>query len=570
MKKLNFRSKSNSLKILKRFSNHEINVPIFGTFQKNNLQNNIDKYLKNIEKKFKKGKIIIRSSAMDEDQINISNAGKYDSFVCNVQKKKDLKKGLIFVLKKLKSPKDEVIFQKYISNPQVSGVIFTRDINTNAPYYVINYDKSGLTDLITSGKKHISQKTLNILKNTKKIPSKFKKLIKIIKKIEQIFNEDRLDIEFAIKNNKVFIFQVRNLKKNNKIDEKLFFSAITNLKKKIEKIKRKNPNLSGKSTILSNMADWNPAEMIGAKSTPLSFSLYSELITNEVWSKQRDNYGYYDVSPNRLMIDLAGSPYIDLRTDFNSFIPKEIPEHTREILINSFLNKIKKKNELHDKIEFSVIPTCLTLSSNNLIGKLLNKKNKSKYLYELKKLTENIVKGKQSPIYSDLSKILYFESQIKLYKKNDNNPIQNIFFIINLCKKYGTLPFAGMARCAFISTIILRELAENQIIDSKDLSNFYSSINTIALKFNNDLFKLKNKKISKKGFLNSYGHLRPSTYSISSKNYIEGYNVYFHNIKKIKRNRSSRETGVLAIDSNNFYYRAQVWNQKYYYQTPQE
>ena len=56
MKKLNFRSKSNSLKILKRFSNHEINVPIFGTFQKNNLQNNIDKYLKNIEKKFKKGK----------------------------------------------------------------------------------------------------------------------------------------------------------------------------------------------------------------------------------------------------------------------------------------------------------------------------------------------------------------------------------------------------------------------------------------------------------------------------------------------------------------------------------
>ena len=235
MKNLNFQSKSNSLKILKRFSNQEINVPIFGTFQSNNLQNNIDKYLKNIEKKFKKGKIIIRSSAIDEDQINISNAGKYDSFVCDFQKKKDLKKGLIFVLQKLKSPKDEVIFQKYISNPQVSGVIFTRDINTNAPYYVINYDKSGLTDLITSGKKHISQKTLNILKNAKKIPSKFKKLIKIVKKIEQIFNEDRLDIEFAIKNNKVFIFQVRNLKKNNKIDEKLFFSAITNLKKKLKK-----------------------------------------------------------------------------------------------------------------------------------------------------------------------------------------------------------------------------------------------------------------------------------------------------------------------------------------------
>ena len=36
---------------------------------------------------------------------------------------------------------------------------------------------------------------------------------------------------------------------------------------------------------------------------------------------KRDEYGYKNVYPNRLMIDLAGSPYIDLRTDFN-FLPK--------------------------------------------------------------------------------------------------------------------------------------------------------------------------------------------------------------------------------------------------------
>jgi hypothetical protein len=55
--------------------------------------------------------------------------------------------------------------------------------------------------------------------------------------------------------------------------------------------------------MLSNMADWNPAEMIGSKSTPMSISLYSELITNDIWSIQRKNYGYKDVSPNRLMVD---------------------------------------------------------------------------------------------------------------------------------------------------------------------------------------------------------------------------------------------------------------------------
>ena len=31
------------------------------------------------------------------------------------------------------------------------------------------------------------------------------------------------------------------------------------------------------------MADWNPAEMIGSTPKPLAISLYSELITNDVW-----------------------------------------------------------------------------------------------------------------------------------------------------------------------------------------------------------------------------------------------------------------------------------------------
>ena len=72
--------------------------------------------------------------------------------------------------------------------------------------------------------------------------------------------------------------------------------------------------------------DWNPAEMIGVKPSPLSLSLYSELITDEVWAKQRHDYGYQDVRPNPLMINFAGSPYIDLRVDFNSFLPKDLPK----------------------------------------------------------------------------------------------------------------------------------------------------------------------------------------------------------------------------------------------------
>ena len=81
------------------------------------------------------------------------------------------------------------------------------------------------------------------------------------------------------------------------------------------------------------MSDWNPAEMIGNKPKPLAISLYSELITDKVWATQRNQYGYKDVSPNPLMINLGGIPYIDLRVDFNSFLPKELDKKLELLII---------------------------------------------------------------------------------------------------------------------------------------------------------------------------------------------------------------------------------------------
>ena len=49
--------------------------------------------------------------------------------------------------------KNEIFIQEYLGNVKVSGVVFTRDINNNSPYYKINYDdNSGSSDSITSGR----------------------------------------------------------------------------------------------------------------------------------------------------------------------------------------------------------------------------------------------------------------------------------------------------------------------------------------------------------------------------------------------------------------------------------
>ena len=84
--------------------------------------------------------------------------------------------------------------------------------------------------------------------------------------------------------------------------------------------------------------------MIGVRPSVLAHSLYSELITDEVWAKQRKDYGYKDVRPNPLMINFGGSPYIDLRVDFNSFVPASLPDkiQTNWEIWSNFCGLLKK------------------------------------------------------------------------------------------------------------------------------------------------------------------------------------------------------------------------------------
>jgi len=300
------------------------------------------------------------------------------------------------------------------------------------------------------------------------------------------------------------------------------------------------------------MSDWNPAEMIGKKPTKLASSLYAELITNSVWAEQRYNYGYKEVHPNKLMLNFAGTPYIDLRVDLNSFLPADLNKNISKKLINFFIDKLKKKPELHDKIEFELINTCFdfTIINNNSLP--LSKLEKQTYVTSLKKLTNKILIPKNNMIQNEINKILLLKKKISLINKSKLSHIQKIYYLISDCKKYGTLPFAGIARCAFISKTILDSLQKINLISAKDIENFYLSINTISKKINNEYYKSKTKNNFKK-FIENYGHLRPSTYSILTKNYKENYKNYFSEYfrKDISRNKSKFRFNKIQINKIN-------------------
>ena len=292
-KSLKFITKAQTLNNLKKKTKDQFIIPKFIFFKKKDYLENKEILSEKINSYFGDN-IILRSSAKDEDKSNGSNAGKYDSFVIRNYKKRNLEFFFNKVIKKFKNINDEILVQEFISKPDYSGVIFTADIDTDAPYYIINYDSSGKSDLITSGKKNTTEKNLFIYKNYTNLPNKFLKLIKIIKYLEKITHNERLDIEFIIKGKNIYILQVRPLKKTKKLNKKKFQNALINIKKKISKFTNDKNNLNGNQTAFSNMSDWNPAEMIGAKAKKLSISLYQELITDSIWSKRRSDYFYLD------------------------------------------------------------------------------------------------------------------------------------------------------------------------------------------------------------------------------------------------------------------------------------
>ena len=536
--KIKLISKAYNLDILKKIvSSKKAQIPDYIYFKKKKYFSDKNNTINLIIKKFKNKKIILRSSALNEDKHNLSNAGKYHSQIFSKKLKKyDLKNELDNFVKQFKKKDDEIIIQEYIEKVDLSGVIFTKDLNHNGPYFQINYDTSGKTNLVTSGSKNKLQKNLIIFNNYK--PKRFKKLIELIKIIQSRLHLDRLDIEFCFKNKNIYLFQVRKLPKNiklksqKKISLKHFSKSLTNIEKKIIKFKLKNPTLAGKDTIFSNMADWNPAEMIGNKPSNLALSLYQEIITDNIWSKQRVQYGYKDVSPNVLMYNFGGSPYIDLRTDINSFLPIGINSKYEKIIINKYIDIIKKKKSLHDKIEFELIETCFSFLTKKRLKEQFKEELINHYIKALKLQTKKIITGKFIDIENE--RIKNFQRELNKIKKAKISPIQKNFFIVNLIKSIGSLPFAGFARCAFISKRILNDLKLLKLIKETEYNDFFGSLKTITDQLSEDNKKLFKKKITKKNFLDKYGHLRPSTYDIGYENYHEGFNRYFSNFNKKK------------------------------------
>ena len=492
--------------------------------------------------------IVIRSSSRNEDNQEKSNAGKYLSFLnVNLNKKKYFYNCVNRIINSYSdsySSKDQILIQEMVIDINSSGVAFTRDIENGSNYYVINYDDvTGKTNTVTSGQGNYSNRILYIYKKfNNQIKSKrFKKLIDCIKDLEKKIGLDTLDIEFAINNKlEIYLLQVRPISTENKWDKKKdkeINSSIFRSEKKINSIFKKKNKIYNSNTILGNMPDWNPVEIIGKHPSQLSVSLYRFLITDNIWAKARALMGYKNITGNKLMYLICGQPYIDTRLSLYSFLPKSIKSSISKKIVNHGINLLKKFPFLHDKIEFEISIPSFNFSSNrkveNLFHKVLQKKEKNFFLNEIKKLTKKVIenKGKYSIEYciGEVEKLNY------QFEKDNKININNLDYLIKKCRDVGTLNFSILARHGFIAKSFLNSLIQKKVLQKNKVDSFEQNLNTITTQMLNDATQVKSKGINKKKFMKKYGHLRPGTYDISSKRYDQMKNFKFNARRKKTR-----------------------------------
>lgn len=481
----------------------------------------------------------VRSSSTLEDNEENSNAGKFKSFLNVAISDVSLAVQEVFDSYTSHSDEDEVLIQPYIERSDFSGVIFTRDPSTGSHYVVINYFIGEDTAAVTSGNDS-GFVTFCIDTKLNLLPEPLLKFKEEIQEICSYFRQ-AVDIEFICRRDSLFIVQWRALSVNQlQIPRLELISTLEEIEQGIDRNQSKHPYLVGDTTYFGLMPDWNPAELIGTRPSPLALSLFRDLITDGIWAYERGNLGYRNVRSFPLLFNLSGHPYIDIRASINSLIPAELTDTLASKIANLYLDFLKNNQQFHDKVEFDVYLTCWSFDFESKIQKyrdFLGPEELVAFKDSLIHITKNMIKSKDRGLDYNLDKVEVLKRRFFQIVNSDLDLLSKIFWLIEDCKRYGTLPFSGIARMAFVATSLLDSLVTTGALPRVTHGFLMSTINSPAKSLIVDSASLDTHE-----FLDKYGHLRPGTFDIRIPSYSKGYKDYF-------RSETSKVSSAIKIES---------------------
>ena len=130
-------------------------------------------------------------------------------------------------------------------------------------------------------------------------------------------------------------------------------------------------------------------------------------------------------------------------------------------LVDYYIERLLSKPNLHDKVEFEIVFSCYTLDLKD--RKKLEHANFSEaetdHLSDsLRSLTNRIIDNKDGLWLKDQERLNTLKERRDSLLDSNTNPVERVYWLIEDCKRYGTLPFAGLARAGFVAVQMLNSL----------------------------------------------------------------------------------------------------------------
>jgi len=523
-------------------------IPALYYFQVGDWSASPNAVLQKIRDCFSGAFVAIRSSALAEDTAECSMAGAFLSKL-NVDGscRSELEAAIGQVVKSMTgNPRDQVLVQPMVDDVAVSGVIMTFDMVHGAPYYCIDFDdESGRTDVVTSG--NSGHKSLFVYRHADSNlirSARVALFLRLARELEKICECAALDIEFGInKAGQLFLFQVRriSLSRNwHPVTERRAKRQLAYVEDFVRNCSKVRDGVLGNRTILAIMPDWNPAEIIGTTPRPLAVSLYRELITKAVWCHARASMGYRSMGDVELMVLINNHPYVDVRNSFNSFLPACLPDAIGEKLVNAWLARLETCPELHDKVEFEVVPTCMDFcfldDFKTRYSEVLQEEELDTFRVELTRLTrDSLCPDSTSALGRALESAASLDRLIlpEILDGEAYACLARADFLMAQCRKLGTLSFAIVARHAFIAEALLRSAIRRGALSDSRLTEFKRSIRTVTGSMVEEYAGVCQGRLAREEFLRKYGHLRPGTYEITSLRYDERDDLFLNDMPSL-------------------------------------
>ena len=474
------------------------------------------------------GIVIVRSAAQEEDSDPALFPGAFrstpDVEPTDTTSLRNAIEGVIASYERYPTAKragdhNEVIVQQQLVNVRCAGVM-----DTGGPgglYVIVQFDdRSGRTDQVTRG---LVGERAALARDEMTLPQPWGELRDAAVAVEAALGR-RVLIEFALTSDgQVHVFQARPYREANgagPAPEVMRRARDLHLGARARVVTDPGP--------WSDMADWNPAELLGDRPRPLAISLYRYLVTDSAWITGRASLGYRGVEPKHLVESICGKPYVNVRRSFLSLTPSALSPVLAERILGDRIEFLRSRPELHDKVELAVLFTisdpCKPPRTNGLLHRGFGAAEVSELNDQLRVLTGRSVNQwravaeRDEALTSDLLRWREEHAGVAA-SASGRNLVDFISTAMLRCKDSGVVPFARQARQAFIARDLLDRLVAGAVLDPAWLDGWWRSVDGVTREVVKALGLVASGSLSRDVFNVTFGHLRQRTFDIECPRY---------------------------------------------------